>query len=325
MNISIKTLSSIKAHLEKIKNDTFQENDIKILLIDIRENIRKESLLREFADFIAHPKRDKGIFNKILNVRYLKLKLINDQKEKLTDEVRKHLNTERQLSDFLLDSIDIQKIEKTIFEILFIDGLADLDEKIFREHYPINRKNVKKLISDNYHLDEAKKYFILKSQKELAKIEDVLKFIRGTIQAKPVFNQETFNKEIQTAIKRTIHELNLDRSFLEAVVRHSKPILLCILCLLHDAKFVFHDSHIGSCYISFYPSDKNLSGQPNKESFIALISADTSSSMPLFVSNIKVGHYIILADAELNRFQHMERMPYFNAIRNNVNQLILSE
>jgi len=66
MNISIKTKTSINSHLDKIKNDTFQEVDIKLLLIDIREHIREETLLRELADFIAHPSRTRGIFNKKL-------------------------------------------------------------------------------------------------------------------------------------------------------------------------------------------------------------------------------------------------------------------
>ncbi len=64
MNISIKVKNSIIAQLDKIKNDTFQEEDIKELLRDTRPMIREESLLRELADFFSHPEgTDRGIFN----------------------------------------------------------------------------------------------------------------------------------------------------------------------------------------------------------------------------------------------------------------------
>lgn len=325
MNISIKTKNSIQAQLEKIKNDTFQETDIKMLLIDIREYIREESLLREFADFIAHSSRDKGIFNKMLNTRYLKFKLIDEQRRKLDIIKPKEIKTERQLSDFLLNAISIERVEKKIFEILFIDGLNDIGDKIFDDHYPISKKKVKKLIRDNYQLDTGKKEYILKSRKDFLKIEDALKFIRGTIEASPVFKQITFEKEIQNAIGRAINVLEFDSSYLSPVKKHSKSILLCILCLLHDAKFEFHDKHIGTCFLSLYPSSKKSNNDSaNKDDFIALISDDIKANMPIFVSNIKIGDHFSIDETEINNLRYMERIPWINAIRNEENKLILT-
>jgi hypothetical protein len=326
MNISIKTKASIHAQLEKIRNDSFKEDDIKLLLIDIREDIREESLLREFADFIAHPKRDKGIFNKALNIRYLKFKLLDEQIEKLNEEQQKKIKTNRQYSDFMLSAINIEKVEKKIFEILFIDGLADIDDKLFTMHYPISKKKVKKLISDNYQLDTGKKYYHLKSRKDFARVEDALKFIIGTIHAKPIFNQATFEKEILKAVTRTINDLNLDKTYLASVKKHSKSILLCILCLLHDAKFIFHDKHIATCFLSLYPQGKKSISEPvTKESFIALVSADTRVTMPIFVSNIKIGDHLLLDKTEISKVQHMERIPWINTTRNTENKLLLTD
>lgn len=325
MNISIKTKNSIQVQLEKIKNDTFQETDIKLLLIDIREYIREESLLREFADFIAHPSRDKGIFNKTLNTRYLKFKLIDEQLKKLNTEQQKEIKTERQLSNFLLNSINIERVEKKIFEILFIDGLNDIGDKLFDDNYPISKKKVKKLITDNYQLGVDKKEYILKSRKDFVKVEDALKFIRGTIEASPIFNQATFEKEIQKAIGRTINVLRFDNSYLSHVKKHTKSILLCILCLLHDAKFVFHDKHIATCFLSLYPSDKkSISTEADKNSFIALISDDIKANMPIFVSNIKIGEHFFVDETAINNLRYMERIPWINAIRNKENKLILT-
>lgn len=286
MNISIKVKNSIIAQLDKIKKDTFQEEYIKELLRDIRPMIREESLLRELADFFSHPEgKDRGIFNKTLNTRYLKLKLIDEQRKKLDQSQQKKIKTERQLSDFLLNGISIDRVEKKLFEVLFIYGLNDITDKVFKEHYPIPKKQVKKLISDSYQLDIAKKYYQLINRKEYAKVEDALKFIRGTIQAKSVFNQQTFEKEIQKAIGKVINVLNLDKSYLSSIKKYSKSILLCVICLLHDAKFIFHDNHIGTCFLSLYPSDKkSISDKADKNSFIALVSDDIRVNMPILTS-----------------------------------------
>lgn len=322
MNISIKTKTSINSHLEKIKNDTFQEVDIKLLLIDIRGHIREETLLRELADFIAHPSRTKGIFNKKLNSIYLKFKLIDEQLKKL-DFDKQNIKTERQYSDFILSAISIEKVDKKLFEVLFFDGLDDIDEKLFIKYYSMKKKQIKKLISDNYQLID-KKYYQLKSKKDFAKIEDILKFIRGTIQAKAVFNQQTFEKEIQKAIGRIINVFELDKSYLPAVKKSSNSILLCIMCLLHDSKFIFHDNHIGTCFLSLYPSDKKtISDEVSRDSYIALISDDIGVNMPIFISNIKIGKHIFLDAPEISNRRYMERIPWINAIRNKQNQLML--
>lgn len=326
MNISIKVKNSIIAQLDKIKNETFQEDDIKLLLIDIREIIREETLLRELADFIAHPTRNKGIFHKTLNTRYLKLKLIKEQIKKLDTNHQKKIKTERQLSDFVLNAININKVEKKLFEILFIDGLNDIDNKLFKDHYSISKKQVKKLISDNYQLETNKKYYQLKKGNDFSKVEDALKFIRGTIQAKTVFNQQIFEKEIQKAIGKVINVLKIDKSYLSFIKKHSKSILLCVICLLHDAKFVFHDNHIGTCFLSLYPSShkKSISDKADKNSLIGLVSDDIGIMMPIFISNIKIGQYIQRNEQEINKYKHMERIPWINVKRNKANRLILT-
>lgn len=325
VNTSIKLKNSIHSRLEKIKNVSFTEDDIKLLLIDIRETIKEESLLREFADFIAHPTRNQGIFNKALNSRYLKLKLIDDQKDKLTIELQKDIKTERQLTDFLLSGIDITKVGRRLFEVLFKDGLNDISEKVFKKHYPLSKKQVLKLITDSYQLDTKNQFYELKNLKSFNVVEDALKFIRGTIQANAVFSQQTFEKEITTATSRVINLMGFDSSYSVAIKKNLKEILLCILCLLHDAKFVFHDGHIGSCFLSIYPNGNlSPSSSPEKNSLISLISDDIGMLMPIFISNIKITDHLDLEQNDFANLKHMEKMPWITTSRNEQNKLILT-
>lgn len=323
MKVNTKLKSSIQRRLEKIKSNQFNEDDVKLLLIEIRESISNESVLREFADFIAHPTRQKGIFNKSLNTRYLKLKLIEEQKNKLESEIGS-IQTERQLSDFLLDSIKNEKIEKKVFEILFLDGLDDIGDSLFNANFPKSKNQVRKLISENYELDNDKKFYILKSTQRISEIDNALKFIRGTIEVRPIFSLTTFENELFQVLNKTVNNFELDKAYLVSIKENIELILLCILCLLHDTKFVFHDGHIGSCYLSIYPSNEGIQNDiPNTDSFIALISDDINVHMPIFVSNIKIGN--LIPENEISLLKHMEKIKYINCIRNSANIMILAE
>lgn len=326
MNISVKVKNSIIAQLDKVKHDTFQEEDIKELIRDIRPMLPKESLLRELADFFSHPEgKDRGIFNKALNSRYLKFKLMDEQRDKLDQDQVKGFKTERQHTDFLLNGINIERVEKKLFDILFKDGLNDLSEGLFKKNYPLSKKKVRKLISDSYQLAADKKSYQLKNSKEYALIEDALKFIRGAIEAQTIFNSQRLEKEFQTAINNVVSVLNLDSSYRNSTKMQSKLILLCIICLLHDAKFVFHDKHVATCFLSLYPiNSESIGDRADKNSLIGLTSDNVGAQMPIVVTNLKIGQFMQDNEEEIGRYRHMERIPWINARRDIGNALLLT-
>jgi hypothetical protein len=48
--------------IKRILVGTYQHNDIKLLLISVRDHT-KNRLIRELGDFVAHPKRTKGLMH----------------------------------------------------------------------------------------------------------------------------------------------------------------------------------------------------------------------------------------------------------------------
>lgn len=127
------------------------------------------------------------------------------------------------------------------------------------------------------------------------------------------------------ATTRVINEFNLDNSYFPAVKKNLNPILLCILCLLHDCKLIFHDNHVGTCFLSLYPRDnKSLNEKPDNNSLIALVSDDIKIRMPIFISNIKVGEHLPSEELPFNNLNYMERISWINAKRDETNKLILT-
>jgi hypothetical protein len=60
--VSDKTAADIRFYWSRVKNGEFDQETLGSLLVAAREYAPKGSPSREIGDFIAHPKRDRGIF-----------------------------------------------------------------------------------------------------------------------------------------------------------------------------------------------------------------------------------------------------------------------
>ncbi len=58
----------IKQRIIEIENGTFDEDGVKLLLIEIREKLKGETFLKEICHFVAHSDRDKGICHKKVDI-----------------------------------------------------------------------------------------------------------------------------------------------------------------------------------------------------------------------------------------------------------------
>lgn len=292
--MSIKVKQALTSCLIKISNSEFDEDTIRTLLITSREYINKDGLIKELAHFIAHPTRDKGIFHKKVNNRYAKLKLIEEQVLKFqSPEFQSKIKTEEELSDFMLNAINSDKIESKLFNILYSDGLDDLSEEYLIKYTGFNKSEIKKLLQENYTKKENYYYLnVLKTEKmitllqslpkdenhsdeELNKsinqgseliqkvrntIDRIQKVVRGAIHFNSVFEQESLSLEFETVFADVLNYYNIDNSFLESIKQNIDGILLCLLTLLHDSKFTFYDKNIARTFLCCYHSlDNKLS------------------------------------------------------------------
>ncbi|MEJ0057608.1 MAG: hypothetical protein WDN75_19365 [Bacteroidota bacterium] len=310
MEDSIKLKNSIIESFERIKSNTFDESTIKTLLIDIREFIRDQAILRELADFVAHPKRDKGISHKLINARYAKLSLVDEQFKRIEAEgefEKANIKTEWDYSATVLSSVKVERINSRLFKILFIDGIEDIDEKTLKKHYKLGSKEILSLLTDSYFQSDG--FHILKNLKHRNAIDDILKFISGFVSGKSVFEPSDFNKELQNAVKIVIRRFELSENYLKSFSEKKKDILLCIMCLLHDARFTFYDKAEGRIFLT---TSNNL---------ISLATDRTVFHFYLFNSGLKIQDY--LDQHNDSEFRDMEEIPFINAKRIN-GKLILT-
>lgn len=340
--MSVKVKQAIVRCLDKIENAFFDEDTIRTLLIVSREHIKTDGLIRELAHFVAHNERTQGIFHRKVNSRYTKLKIVKERGQSVNlKELAKTIKTEEQLSDFMLGGIDIEKVEGRLFNILFIDGLDDLPEEHVKKYTGLTRKEVQDMITRFYHRKDGFYYLKTNTTKNLVnafkmlptelydpngepelakqiadaenianniktKIDNVLKVIRGAIFFNSVFDAKTFRDDIQITIANIVKKFELDYKYLKAVEDSSDEILLCIMTLLHDSRFLFYDKNEARTFLCLYRGDNFEESQRKgydiqkdmyENGVLALyLEGSDMMTIPLFVSDLKIKQYLSFED-----------------------------
>ena len=316
---------SLNKKFEKIESRTFDEDDIKLMLIEIRDYLKKETFLREICDFIAHPSRNKGICHNRINSRYAKQKFVKEGMEQLTRDGTFEKNKDKSWSFFsekILGYIQTEQIDKTLFEIIILEGLDEISDTLYLKHYDLNKNQVRNLILRSY--TKEKGYYNLSSpisDSEFRLIDDLLKFIRGTITGKSAFEQDDIEVDLIKAISTLTsrESINLDATKIKEAI---DEIIVCILAILHTTQFLLFDDTTAFSYLSVHPLSN---GRKNTDKFSLCLMANAGNfSFPVVMTKIDAINYIETASASLAEW-NLKSIPWVFAKRDNENKLKLLE
>lgn len=292
--MSIKVKQAITKCFLQIRESNFDEDTIRTLLICCREYLDKDGILKELAHFIAHPIRNRGIFHTKVNSRYTKFKLVEEQYNKMESDptIMSSIDTEEKLSNFFLSGISVDKIDATLFEILYLEGLYDFSEAHLIQYTKWNRSEAESILKTYYYkkggyyylnndvlqkvVNESFLQMLKKTNLSGEDIEKVMKgfdetdiskgyikdmtnridylqtVIRGTFEYGPTISSQELNDELEYSLKIIIDKFKLGDEFKAAVKKNTNDIQICILTLLHDSNFIFYDKNISRTFMSFY-------------------------------------------------------------------------
>jgi len=234
--LSKKNLSSILSNLNCIKKNSFDEKEIKEILIDIRDSgfVNKNSLLKEICHFIAHPDRDKGLFFKEIEMYDFQLKYALMKKESNTP--------------FPIDKISKQEfdtltklIERYSFENK--SGHQDISLIKYEDSNKYNKRHFLNVLKKMYKLNEG--YYLLTDQQYIKERWDelslILRFILSSITIKTdnVFTPDKLIEELYITLKESLNTYivaNID-NYINSIITNKNDIILCIVSLLQDVIF----------------------------------------------------------------------------------------
>lgn len=314
-----KVKSNISRRISQIESSSFSEDDIKLFLIEIRDYLEDETFLREVCDFVAHPRRNKGICHKRIDSRYGKQKFAKEGVEKIADPSFINAHKDKPdsfFTDQILSYIETNKIDKILFNIIIIEGINEIDNYLFIKFYGKNKEEIERIIRNSYR-KEGKNYILNSSVSDDNKrfLDDVLKFIRGTITGKAAFNQSDIKEQLISGLTRISNQANISIN-ISKVEDNFSDLMVCILCILHDAQFNLFDESKAHSFISI---EKGKSGELE----LCLRADANNFSFPIVSTNIPISEYVKETEEALLAMEFKE-LPYIRANRNEAGNLELS-
>ena len=225
-----KILKSIESRLSDIREDSFSQDTIKLLLIELRDYIAKESPLKEIAHFIAHPERDRGEILETVNYAYNRSRVLFRQLE--GKKTGKGLE------------LDINNLP------------IDLYETVVKHH--------SKIKPDIYRLSKFRKAFEFDSSKNVYTAKRfVSKKIIRTIQEavnilslQPVLTQPNIIDEIVASLQ----DIGL-ADYGDAIITNQIGLMVCFLAILHQSTFKLKDGNTAKAYLGNDPVVNDLEGK----------------------------------------------------------------
>jgi hypothetical protein len=189
------------------------------------------------------------------------------------------------------------------------NSLADIREELLIENYRLTKKDIRKILYNYY--TKSNGYYILKplSKEAFLRLEDLLKFLRGTITTQGVVTQVEITRDLKSAIKKLnkLPGLSLNVNLIDEVI---EPIVVCIIALLHDSDFIMYDDHKAKSFLSIHGQNLDMDIRPPKFEYFTLtlmIDAD-SFIFPILTTSILYENYIesSINPEELN----LQRVPW---------------
>lgn len=320
--MSVKRNVYLLESLKRLENNTFDERDIKLLLIEIRDLLMGESFLREVADFVAQPDRAKGMCHITINSRYGKMKFADEGQKRLHDDGVFANNTDKPwsfFSDQMLSYIQTPQIKKEIFKIIIKEGIEEIPEHLFLKYYKINKHKVRTVIFSAYN--KANGYYQIKPEikgRDYLFLDDLLKFIRGTTTGISAFNDVDLKKDLMSGISRIVLEQKLGVD-LGNITNFFDSVIVCIIPILHEATFKMFDGTTATSYLTVSVADPL---KEDKTQYLSLNVQTPNFSFPIISTNIIATTYIEASNESLVVYEGM-RIPWNYASRNEGMKLVL--
>lgn len=229
MGLHLKAIEKSKAQkiISKIESGNFDENDVDNLYMRLRAYSRNHHVFREIADFVAHnDERNKGIANNSLEAFYFSIKYFNE-----------FISPKPQLNIFEPFPLYVKKLMK-----YQVDKCKESDLKT---KFNVSKLRLKSRIDTLFTEDKKTQTAVLKKPNISENNFKTIQHLLGFIGSHPAFDQSSIIKSILDVISDCKLKVCEDD-----FINQQQRITLCILLLIHDAKFKFGGGKQGYCTLS---------------------------------------------------------------------------
>ncbi len=223
MDIPKKLSESIIRNLNRIRDRTFEDENIRLFLIDIRQYCRHRIELYEVANFLAHPdKRDRGISLEFIDRFYIQLQVA-------------------------FNVISLDKINKKVYEVM-LSTVAESDSLRVQMVTGMTSNEGIAFIKTAYAQTDA--IFQLQNLAEALTLEKLFIAAMTSKVPKPALTQDNLIADLFLTVREISKKLNIEDVYSAKILEYSDEILLCFYCNLHDMRLKLYDGQLVSGHLS---------------------------------------------------------------------------
>jgi len=293
-NIPEKIRKSIKNRLTDIKADSFSQDTVKLLLIELREYLLNTSALREIAHFIAHPERDRGIILESVNYAYNRSRVLFRQLEGKKNGKGLEL--------------DINNLPIDIYDTV-------------EWHHSKIKPNISKLTKFKKVFDFNSKDKVYRPQKYITK--KIIKTIQeaiSIISLQPALSQSDIIEEVVMALET----LGFNE-YCDAIIKKQNGIMISILAIIHQSSFKLKDGNIAEAYLSNDPIVNDLEGKVYISASVKTEFSKASIGFTLISSDVTIkesfSQSMVNTDFGFPRADYKNK-DYIDALRNDAGMVV---
>lgn len=202
--------------LAKIRERAFGEDDIRLLLIELRDSLPARSLLQEVAHFVAHPeKRNRGLSLRDINLTAFKTRRVLLHKK---------------------DPIDLCVMDDSFFWNYLLYGLEQIPGRHWTKRQDIPKNVVIEFIKNRY-VKRGRKWHLRAgcTEKDIVELSKIAALAFDIIYPEPLLPQDKVIGEIDSALRIIGRDYHGEIG--HAPPRDRTEIMLCILCVMQHVRF----------------------------------------------------------------------------------------
>lgn len=236
---------AIRSLVKKIDEGSFSQDDILLLLINIRDLIENnDSFTKELAHFIAHPERSRGVCYDDMNLRAVILNLMAGQLKLLSTPA------------------EILNIKKNLYDIIFNIGLQkwiNREPAIVGKNKISERKSIKSLVDNFYDFDKSTQSYRLKNPANFNQVIKIVNNCVNNLSTYPIIAIEEVIKQFNADVKTVFKKHIADVQYRDSILNCANDISMCIFSLFQDAQFQIFNGDQG-----YFVLDKDIVHDPDK-------------------------------------------------------------
>lgn len=216
--LSLQARKTLSKQIERLRSTQFDDGEVHRILVGLREELPADSILRDLADFI-HADRTKGPCWEHVSRFHACCSMI-------AGEVRPAL----------------EAVPKNIFEFC-VHALFETPKEELKVKVDARKDLVMRDLKSRYRLDRHAQVYRLHGRIRTETLESLL-WISGVLRVRPAFKQEPVIAQLSGVLDE------IEPGSKQVVEANKEEIVLCLLALLHQTRFLLYGGAIGETSVA---------------------------------------------------------------------------